>query len=148
MPITPDHAGRTYAPTAPFEVTRARVVELATALGDPAVRGQRSPVAPPTFGVVVAGQAWDVLFADPELGLELSRIVHAEQRFRYVRPLEPGDVVTAVLRVDKVRVRGGADFISTSVEVHDEAGERVLSADATFVHSHAPADGQTDGNAA
>ena len=135
MPITPDHAGRAYAPTAPYEVTRGRIVEFAAALGDPSVAGERLPVAPPTFGIVVVGPAWDALFADPELELSLARIVHAEQQFRYLRPLEPGDVVTAELTVDKVRVRGAAEFITTSVEVRDEVGEPVLTTTTTFVHT-------------
>ncbi|MGI3786004.1 MAG: FAS1-like dehydratase domain-containing protein [Janthinobacterium lividum] len=139
MPITPDHAGRTYAPTAPYEVTRVKIVELATALGDRAAYDVSSPVAPPTFGAVVASPAWDALFGDPELGLQLSRIVHADQQFRYVRPLRPGDVVTATLRVDKVRVRGAVEIISTSVEVHDEAEAHVLTATSTFVHTRGAA---------
>lgn len=135
MPITPDHAGKTYPPTAPYEVTRGKIAEFARALGDGAVAADRLPVAPPTFGIVLVGPAWDQLFADPELDVSLARVVHAEQQFRYLRPIEPGDVVTATLTVDKVRVRGGAEFISTTVEVHDEVGEPVLTTSTTFVHT-------------
>lgn len=135
MPITPEYAGRAYPTTAPYEVTRTKIVEFASALGDDSLSDRVFPVAPPTFGIVVVGAAWDTLFADPELGLSLSRIVHAEQQFRYLRPLEPGDVVTATLTIDKVRVRGGAEFISTSVDVRDEVGQSVLTTSTTFVHT-------------
>jgi len=135
VPITPDHAGKAYAPTAPYEVTRGKVAEFAAALGDPLVEGGGPVVAPPTFGAVVTGPAWDVLFTDPELGLTLSRVVHADQQFRYHRPLEPGDVVTATLSITKVRVRGTTEIITTSVEVRDAVQQAVLVADATFVHS-------------
>jgi hypothetical protein len=135
VPITPDHAGKAYAPTAPYEVTRGKVAEFAAALGDPLVEGSGPVVAPPTFGAVVTGPAWDVLFTDPELGLALSRVVHADQQFRYHRPLEPGDVVTATLTIAKVRVRGTTEIITTSVEVRDAVQQPVLVADATFVHS-------------
>ena len=135
MPITPDHAGRTYAPTPPYEVTRLKIIEFSTALGDRAARDTLVPLAPPTFGAVVASPAWDGLFTDPELELQLSRIVHADQQFRYLRPLGPGDVVTATLRIDKVRVRGPVEIIATTVEVHDEAEEHVLTAMSTFVHT-------------
>ena len=135
MPITPDHAGRTYPPTAPYAVTRGKLAEFAAALGDPLVEGNGPVVAPPTFGAVVTGTSWDVLFTDPELGLALSRVVHADQQFRYHRPLEPGDVVTAALTVTKVRVRGTTEIITTSVEVRDAVERAVLVADATFVHS-------------
>ena len=135
MPITPDHAGKTYPPTAPYEVTRVKILELAAALGDGPAYEKHLPVAPATFGVVVARPAWDALFTDPELGLRLSRIVHADQQLRYVRPLEADDVVTATLRIDKVRVRGPVEIISATVDVHAEGGEHVLTATSTFVHT-------------
>lgn len=135
MPITPEHAGRAYAPTAPYEVTRGKVAEFAAALGAPLPEGSGPVVAPPTFGAVVTGPAWDALFSDPELALQLSRVVHADQQFRYHRALEPGDVVTATLSLAKVRVRGTTEIITTSVDVRDAVGQTVLVADATFVHS-------------
>ena len=135
MPLTPDHAGKAYPPTAPYEVTRVKIVEFATALGDPPPDGEAYPVAPPTFAAVVANAAWDAMFSDPELGLSLRRIVHGDQLFRYVRPLRAGDVVTATLRIERVRVRGEAEIISTAVAVDDALGEPVLSATATFVHT-------------
>ena len=134
--ITPEHAGKAYAPTAPYEVTRVKVAEFATALGHRAPAADEArPLAPPTFAAVVANAAWDAMFTDPELGLSLSRIVHGDQQFRYVRPLQVGDVVTATLRIDKVRVRGAVEIISTAVEVDDAVGDPVLSAIATFVHT-------------
>lgn len=135
MPITPDHAGRAYAPTAPYEVTRGKVAEFAAALGAPLADGYGPVEAPPTFGAVLTAPAWDTLFTDPELELQLRRVVHADQQFRYHRPLEPGDVVTATLRVAKVRVRGTTEIITTSVEIRDAVDQVVLVADATFVHS-------------
>ena len=136
MPITPDHAGRAYAPTAPYEVTRVKVVEFAAALGDvlPA-EDEAQPLAPPTFAAVVAHAAWDAMFIDPELGLSLDRVVHGDQQFRYERPLQVGDVVTAALSIARVRVRGTTEIISTSVDVRDAVGSTVLVADATFVHN-------------
>lgn len=135
MPITPDHAGKTYAPTAPYVVTRGKVAEFAAALGAPLAEGSGPVVAPPTFGAVVTGPAWDVLFGDPELALQLSRVVHADQQFRYHRPIEPGDVVTATLSIAKVRVRGTTEIITTSVDVRDAVEQTILVADATFVHN-------------
>ena len=74
MPITPEHAGRTYPATPPYEVSAVKVAEFARALGgDPALG------VPPTFGIVVAAQAWESMFGDPELGLALHRIVHGDQ---------------------------------------------------------------------
>jgi acyl dehydratase len=136
MGISEQHAGRTYPPTAPYEVSRAKIAEFARALGDdnPAYRGDDA-IAPPTFVAVLSAAAWDSMFDDPELGLALRRVVHGDQRFRYERPLRPGDRVTAALTIDKVRVRGSADIISSSVRVEDQAGELVCLANATFFHT-------------
>ena len=82
-----------------------------------------SPIAPPTFVAVISSAAWESMFDDPELELALRRIVHGDQRFTYRRPLRAGDRVQATLTIDKVRNRGAADIISSSVEVGD-AGRR------------------------
>jgi hypothetical protein len=139
VPITSDHAGKAYAPTAPYEVTRVKIDEFAAALGEPLPAEEAHPPAPPTFAAVVTNAALDALFTDPELGLDLSRIVHGDQQFRYERPLRAGDVVTARLRIDKVRVRGPVEIVSTAVEVDDAIGSPVLTATATFVHTRGEA---------
>jgi hypothetical protein len=135
VPITPDHAGKAYPPTAPYEVTRVKLAEFANAVGAPAPVDEAHPAAPPTFAAVVTNPAWDALFTDPELGLSLQRVVHADQQFRYARPLCAGDVVTATLRIDKVRVRGAAEIVSVTVEVDDALGSPVLTAASTFLHT-------------
>ena len=84
MAIAPEHAGRSYPPTAPYEVSAAKIAEFARAIGDdnPAYFAERR-VAPPTFVAVIAADAWEAMFADEELGLALRRIVHGDQRFSY-----------------------------------------------------------------
>jgi acyl dehydratase len=136
MAISEQHAGRTYPPTPPYEVSVAKISEFAAAIGDdnPAYTGEDA-LAPPTFVAVISSAAWESMFDDPELGLALRRIVHGDQRFTYERPLRAGDRVTAALTIDKVRVRGAADFISSSVRVTDADDELVCVASATFIHS-------------
>ena len=136
MSITAGHAGRSYPRTAPYEVSAAKIAEFAAALHDdnPAYRGDR-PVAPPTFAAVLSAAAWQAMFDDPELGLALARTVHADQQFRFERPLYAGDRVTAALSIDKVRSRGPADIISSSVRIATEDGELVCTAAATFYHT-------------
>lgn len=135
MPITPDHVGRSYPATQPYEISRAKIAEFAAALADenPAYRGQ-DPIAPPTFAAVIAAQAWDRLFDDPDLGLVLKRTMHADQAFRYVRPLRPGDQVSAVLTIDKVRQRGNLDWVGISVLLTVDGAE-VCTATSTLVHT-------------
>jgi acyl dehydratase len=140
MAISEAHVGRTYPPTAPYTVTAEKIAEFAAALGDdnPAYRGA-DPIAPPTFPAVVSASAWDLMFADGELDLALRRIVHADQRFRYRRPLRAGEVITATLTIAKVRVRAGSEIISISTAMDTVAGETVCVAESTFYHSRAVA---------
>src|SRR3712207_7874074 len=54
---------------------------------------------------------YTTLFRSPELELALHHIVHGEQRFDYFAPLRAGDVVSATLTIDKVRIRAGSEII-------------------------------------
>lgn len=136
MAISTDHAGRAYPPTEPYRVTAEKIAEFATALGDdnPAYAGDH-PIAPPTFAATIAARAWQALWDDPELELQLSRVVHGDQRIEHVRPLRAGDVVTARLRIDTVRTRGTVDRITSSMLLQTTAGEEVCTASATFLHT-------------
>lgn len=136
MAISEAHVGRRYPPTPVYEVSTAKIVEFAAALGDddPRYAGEDA-VAPPTFVALIASEAWQAMFDDPELGLALRRIVHGDQRFGYSRLLRSGDRVTASLVIDKVRSRGPADIITATVEVRSLSDEPVATATATFFHS-------------
>ncbi|MFZ0529782.1 MAG: MaoC family dehydratase N-terminal domain-containing protein [Propionicimonas sp.] len=137
MPISEVHVGRTYPATAPYQVSRAKIAEFAAALGDPenpAYDGSDA-VAPPTLAVVLSSAAWGAMFADPELGLSLSRTVHVDQRFAWRRPLRTGDEVTATLRIDKVRARGPMAIITIAVDLVTTGGEAVCTATSTLMHT-------------
>jgi acyl dehydratase len=136
MPISEAHVGRQYPPTAPYEVSAAKVAEFAAALGEDGSRYvAEDAVAPPTFVAVISSTAWQAMFDDPELGLALRRIVHGDQRFEFERLLRVGDRVRATLTIDKVRRRDKADIITASVAVRTLADELVCTASATFFHS-------------
>jgi acyl dehydratase len=130
VPLADDLVGRTFPPTAPYLVTEERVAEFAAAAGASWSGG----AAPATFPIVVAFQAMLALMADPTVGIALHRVVHGEQRFRYTRPVVPGDTLTATLTVESVRSLGGADVISTRSELQDAAGQHVVTASAVLVH--------------
>jgi hypothetical protein len=127
-------AGRTFAPTEPYEVTRDRVAGFAASTGGRYDGG----AAPATFPIVVAFAAIRSLVDDPATGMSLERIVHGEQRFSYHRTVRPGDVLTAELTVETVRSIGDADYLRTRTEIMDQDGEQVVTAWATLIHRHAP----------
>lgn len=137
MPINANHIGRVYPATRPYRVSRAKIAEFATALGDanPAYFASEDPIAPPTFAAVIAAQAWGALFDDPELGLALRRTVHADQRFDIVRPLRSGDDVVATLTIEQVRNRGNVDMVTIGVVLETAAGERLGTATSQLIHT-------------
>ncbi len=135
MPITTEHAGRSYPAATAYRVSSAKIEEFAAALGDdnPAYSG-RNAIAPPTFAAVIAAQAWSALFDDPELGLALHRTMHTDQRFTFHRPLRDGDDVVARLSIEKVRNRGNLDMVSVVVDLAVD-GSTVCTAHSTLMHT-------------
>ncbi|MDH2414498.1 MaoC family dehydratase N-terminal domain-containing protein [Nocardioides sp. CER19] len=123
--------GRQFPPVGPYLVSAEKVREFATAIG------WEYDSVPPTFPIVLAGASMNA-FLD-ELGLELSLIVHGEQRFAYERPLADGDELTSTLTVASLRQIGGNDIIGTSTTFTDASGDLVCTATATLVHRGAAA---------
>jgi len=141
--VNPDLQGRSYPPTPPYLVGREKVREFARAVfatspitHDPeAARaaGYADVVAPPTFAVVVQEQALAQLLADPEAGIDFSRVVHGDQRFSFSRPIVAGDELTAVLTVTSVKTLGGHSMVSADTLVADADGEHVVTATSSLV---------------
>ncbi|MEA2462216.1 MAG: hypothetical protein QOH90_2393, partial [Actinomycetota bacterium] len=130
MPLDPSFAGRTYPVTKPYEVSREKIREFATAVGasdrahrDPdAARAMGHPdiVAPPTFPIVLSMDAGSQIIDDPVLGIDYSRAVHGEQRFAYTRPVYAGDRLICACTLEEITSRGGHDFVTTRTEVTTE----------------------------
>ncbi|MBC7276887.1 MaoC family dehydratase N-terminal domain-containing protein [Nocardioides sp.] len=129
MAVDGSLVGRAFPPTRPYRVTDEKVRELAAATGMSWESGDRVPA---TFPIVLAFDAMNAFLEDVEV--ELSRIVHGEQKFSYVRPIAPGDVLTATLSVASLRQIGGNDIIGTVSEITDESGALVCTTSATLVH--------------
>jgi acyl dehydratase len=135
VPIAESLLGRTFPPTAPFEVTEGGIAAFAAATGTPYAAGGPAPA---TYPIVVAFSAMQDLMADPTVGIELHHVVHGEQRFVHTRPVVAGDRLSAELTVETLRSLGGADIIGTSSAITDATGALVCTAKATLVHK-APA---------
>jgi acyl dehydratase len=143
MALDRELVGRSYPPSAVYEVGRAKIAEFATAIGDdsPVYRdteaaraaGHPDVVAPPTFAIVVTMDAAGVVLADPEVGLDFSRVVHGDQKFVHHRPIRAGDRLVSTATIDGARSVAGNDLLTTRVDVADEAGEPVCTAVMTLV---------------
>ncbi|MGZ0712922.1 FAS1-like dehydratase domain-containing protein (plasmid) [Coraliomargarita sp. W4R53] len=138
MPVNPEIVGRSFAPTAPYLVGREKVREFARAVFatdpqhfEPEVAqalGYADVVAPPTFAMVLQDMTLQQLLAEPDTGIVLSRVLHAEQRFRYTRPIVAGDELTAQLAVTGIRTLGGNAMVTSEAEMVDAAGVHVVTA--------------------
>jgi acyl dehydratase len=143
VPLDQSFVGRTYPPTPPYEVGREKIREFAEAIGDanPAYRdpevaralGHPDVIAPPTFGIVLSMTAGRQVIADPDLGLDYSRVVHGEQRFVITRPIRAGDRLTVTVTVENIRTAAGNDMITTRGDVATVTGEPVFTAYSTLV---------------
>lgn len=65
---------------------------------------------------------------DPELGLDYTRVVHGDQKFRYTRPVRAGDRLAVTVAIDSIKSLAGNDVIDVRGDVHDERGEHVVTA--------------------
>ena len=138
MPVNPDLVGRAFPPTAPYLVGREKVREFARAVfatdpqhTDPVAaraRGYTDVVAPPTFAMVIQDLTLQQLLAEPDSGIALERTIHAEQRFRYTRPIVAGDELTAQLSIGGVRAVGKGAMVTSEAEITDAAGAHVVTA--------------------
>jgi N-terminal half of MaoC dehydratase len=130
MPVDQSLVGREFPATHPYRVSAEKVRELARAIG--LSTGSPDQPVPATFPIVMAFEAMNAFLAD--VGVELHRIVHGEQRFSYERPIAVGDELTATLSVASLRQIGGNDIIGTRSEIRDAGGDLVCTTTATLVH--------------
>jgi acyl dehydratase len=126
--------GRSYPPTPPYEVSAAKIVEFADAIGDANPRYREAKaVAPPTFAMIVNIQAITAIVDDPELGLDYSRLVHADQTFTHHRPITVGDQLVITPHIEGVLSRAGNDVVTVRSEIVTAEGETVSTTMATLV---------------
>ncbi|MER0422785.1 MaoC family dehydratase N-terminal domain-containing protein [Streptomyces microflavus] len=138
MTLDQSFVGRTYPPTPAYEVGREKIREFAEAVGDshPAyvdveaarALGHPDVIAPPTFVFSITYRAAGEVVQDPQLGLDYSRVVHGDQKFSYVRPVRAGDRLTVTSTIEAIKSLAGNDIVDIRGDVHDEAGELVVTA--------------------
>jgi acyl dehydratase len=119
--------GRTYPPVV-FHVEAARVRAFAAAVGHP------HDTVPPTF-VTAPELASGLSHAldDPELGLDLSRILHGEQEYEWHRPMGVGETVTAETTIEEIRSKRGIGFLTLRTDLRDEGGSIVVVGRSTLI---------------
>ncbi|MFF2650895.1 MaoC family dehydratase N-terminal domain-containing protein [Streptomyces sp. NPDC058045] len=137
MALDQSFVGRSYPPTAPYEVGREKIREFAAAVGDtnPAYTdreaagalGHPDVIAPPTFVFSITFAAAGQVVQDPQLGLDYSRVVHGDQKFAYRRPVRAGDLLTVSSTIEGIKSMAGNDILDIRGDVHDADGELVVT---------------------
>jgi len=141
--VNPELQGRAFAPTAPYLVGREKVREFSRAVfatspvnNDPdaaKAAGYADVVAPPTFAIVLQQLTLDQLVAEPDSGIDMTHIVHGEQRFAYNRPIVAGDELTATLAVTSIKTLGGNAMVTAETAIADAEGSHVVTATSVLV---------------
>lgn len=129
-----------------YEVGREKVREYARAVknDDAAFRSEEAArelgydglVAPLTFISVFGFLAQEEFFETLGLELDLSNILHTDQRLVFHRPMKVGDRLYCDVYVDSLRVMGGSDIIVTRNDITDQDGELVLTTYTTLMGRH------------
>jgi acyl dehydratase len=138
MPIDTKLVGKEYPP---FVVTveRGKIKEFARALGDPNPfylddrLGQASEwgdiIAPPTFAITFRDETADTAAMLRELGTDISRVLHGEQEFELLRPLQPGHTYVCRTRIvdiyEKTGRSGPMAFVVRETAITDGQNEIV-----------------------
>jgi acyl dehydratase len=139
----PAFAGHTFERSAPYEVSRVKIAEFATAIGEQsplcfdreaAVKaGYPDVIAPPTFAIVLSAVGNSRILADPELNVNYTMVVHGEQAFQYSRPLHAGDVVVSQSTIEQIRPIGKHTSMTITTNIETLDGEHVCTARNTLV---------------
>ena len=127
------HIGRLSEPYT-VEVEKGRLRFFAKAIGetDPIytdeeaahAAGYRSLPAPPTFAFCLEMERPDPLQDIEALGIEIEKVLHAEQSFTYHAPIVAGDRITFRNRIaDIYQKKGGAlEFVSQDFSAVNQDG--------------------------
>jgi acyl dehydratase len=143
MALNRDYVGRTFDASAPYEVSRVKIREFATAIGDTnpichdkeaaVAAGHPDVVAPPTFPILFSLSSGGGVLADPGLGLNWAMVVHGEQRFEYERPIYAGDELVCTSTITEIRSVGRNEFLTLRSDVTTTSGEPVCRSYNTIV---------------
>ncbi|MGH2640252.1 MAG: FAS1-like dehydratase domain-containing protein [Actinomycetota bacterium] len=118
-------AGKAY-PEAPFIVDPRRVA---------AFRGVFSQVGgvPVTFVTAAEFTVIPEVVADPDVGIDFSRVLHGSQEYEFRRPLLEGETLTIRSRIESIRSLGGNSFLVLATELVEPGGDIVCTARSTLI---------------
>lgn len=125
--LNPDSIGRTFHGAKSFPVTVSEIAAFATVIGE-----DKIDFAPPTFSIRISLEQSQDLLSDPEVGLDWSRVVHGDQKFKIFRPIIAGDVLKCSSTIESYKVLAGNEVVTVRSDLHS-GDELVVSTWSTLV---------------
>jgi acyl dehydratase len=142
MSLSKKFIGKKY-PSQVYEAGKEKIKEYAMAIKNPdphylddefAARSKYGTIiAPPTFAAVFAARSIGPIFFDPELKLDLTRIVHGEQEFEFLDVVRAGDVLTTGAEILGIENKEKFDLMSVELKTKNQDGKDVCRAVYTLV---------------
>jgi acyl dehydratase len=91
------------------------------------------PVAPPVYGIVPIWPGVQAVLADEELGIDVGRVVHGEQRMNFHRLIRAGDELRSEGRIASISEKGANEILVLAFETRAADGSLVISQDVVCV---------------
>jgi N-terminal half of MaoC dehydratase len=113
--MDPAAAGKTY-PDVAFRVDPERVAAFRALFG-------MTNGVPPTFATAAEFEVFPTIVSDPDLALDLARVVHGSQEYVVHRQLVAGETVAIRAHIDSIRMRGGSGFLTIVTELVGTDGD-------------------------
>ncbi len=83
-------------------------------------------VAPPTCATAVAIEPFAKACSDPDLRLNVLRLVHGDQEMELHEPVRPGDVLSTTGEITRIQDRGNLDFLEVTSTTTNQHGRVVV----------------------
>ncbi len=83
-------------------------------------------VAPPGFAATFAIEPFAKACSDPELRVNVLRLVHGEQDLEFLEPVRPGDALTTRGEITRIQERGNLDFLEVTTTTTNQHGRVVV----------------------
>jgi acyl dehydratase len=128
MALNRDLLGKVYNNVDPWTVEEAgtRAYALATNAAVPGYTAQPPTMAPPMYGVVYQYMAMAAPLFDPELGVNMMRLVHGEHDMTFLAPVFPGDVIRSTTTIQSITDKTSGELLELSLHSANAKGQPVL----------------------
>jgi acyl dehydratase len=129
MPLNKDLIGREYAPTT-SEATLEAMQNYARAYNDdnPAFFSSTRAdgiIAPPMYAIVMIWPSIMGVVGDPDLRVDVVRLLHGEQDMEFIRPIRPGDKITTSAKVASIETKASGETLVIELNAKNQGGEVV-----------------------